>query len=85
MGGSVNQKQPTGGVSGVSLLLVVGVVSSSHLPPSYTTALRSIELGRSPSVYTAAKLMSTLIYKNKDNLMGACDCLSFFPPLTTDR
>lgn len=31
----------------------------------------SIELGRPPSVYTAAKLMSTLIYRNKDNLMGA--------------
>ena len=31
----------------------------------------SIELDRPPSVYTAAKLMSTLIYRNKDNLMGA--------------
>lgn len=31
----------------------------------------SIELNREPSVFTAAKLMSTLIYRNKDNLMGA--------------
>jgi hypothetical protein len=29
-----------------------------------------IDLGRPPSVFTAAKLMSSLIYRNKDNLMG---------------
>ncbi len=36
----------------------------------YFLASHSIDLGRSPSVFTAAKLMSTLIYRNKDNLMG---------------
>jgi len=36
----------------------------------YFLASHSIDLGRAPAVFTAAKLMSTMIYRNKDNLMG---------------
>jgi len=36
----------------------------------YFLASHSIDLGRAPAVSTAAKLMSTMIYRNKDNLMG---------------
>lgn len=36
----------------------------------YFLASHAIDLGRTPAVYTAAKLMSTLIYRNKDNLLG---------------
>lgn len=36
----------------------------------YFLSSHSVELGRPPSVYTASKLMSSLIYRNKDNLMA---------------
>ncbi|GAB5036567.1 proteasome subunit beta type- [Nannochloropsis oceanica] len=36
----------------------------------YFLASHSIDLGRAPAVSTAAKLMSTMIYRNKDNLMA---------------
>jgi hypothetical protein len=55
-----------------------GAAAASHpshhrsTTPTPNAKCHSIELGRAPSVFTAAKLMSTMIYRNKDNLMGAC-------------
>lgn len=54
----------------------------SNQPPHQYTHPDSIELDRPPSVYTAAKLMSTMIYRNKDNLMGACVSLRVTLPFS---